>query len=103
MELSGGVCNASLCQHPECWKASVQKVKEAVRMRNGIKFKTSATANSGFSDVLLRKKRDIESSDGTYADLIAFQLIVCAIFVYDLYFCLNSYIIVPTLPNCCRH
>ena len=26
----------SLCQHPECWRANLQRVKDAVRLRNGI-------------------------------------------------------------------
>ena len=90
MDLSGGVCNATLCQHPECWKASVQKVKEAVRMRNGIKYETSSAAQTGFSDIRLRKKRDIEPADGTYADLIAFRLILSAQILFTTYFCLNS-------------
>lgn len=26
----------TLCQHPECWRANLQRVKDAVRLRNGI-------------------------------------------------------------------
>ena len=26
----------TLCQHPECWRADLKRVKEAVRARNGI-------------------------------------------------------------------
>lgn len=26
----------SLCQHPECWRSNLQRVKDAVRLRNGI-------------------------------------------------------------------
>lgn len=28
-------CGA-LCQHPECWRSNLQRVKDAVRVRNGI-------------------------------------------------------------------
>lgn len=28
-------CGA-LCQHPECWRSNLQRVKDAVRLRNGI-------------------------------------------------------------------
>lgn len=28
-------CGA-LCQHPACWKANLQRVKDSVRLRNGI-------------------------------------------------------------------
>ena len=51
-------CGA-LCQHPECWRANLQKVKDAVRLRNGIhshetleqrEFETSAEASSHDED-----------------------------------------------------
>lgn len=28
-------CGA-LCQHPECWRANLRRVKDAVKLRNGI-------------------------------------------------------------------
>ena len=69
MGLNGGVCNTALCQHPECWKASVQKVKEAVRLRNGIKFETTAT-NAGTDEIFSVKKEVDEFSDGKIANVL---------------------------------
>lgn len=37
-------CSA-LCQHPECWRANLQRVKDAVRLRNGIQSHDHETSD----------------------------------------------------------
>lgn len=46
----------SLCQHPECWRANLQRVKDAVRLRNGIQ--SNETVEEKDVDTKSRRKSD---------------------------------------------
>ena len=48
-------CGA-FCQHPECWRANLQRVKDAVRQRNGIYSRESVEEKD--LDTLAKSRRD---------------------------------------------
>lgn len=60
---SGSSCGA-LCQHPECWRSNLQRVKDAVRLRNGIQPGDSLESKE-FHTLSERKRLD----DGTLPTL----------------------------------
>lgn len=63
-ESSCAVCCCSLCQHPECWRASLQQVREAVWRRNGVKPPESNRSSVDMGSLYLREKQS-DSSEGT--------------------------------------
>ena len=58
-------CGA-LCQHPECWRANLQRVKDAVRLRNGIQGHETLDQQD-FGTSAERRTRD---EDGKQARLL---------------------------------
>ncbi|XP_031558400.1 uncharacterized protein LOC116294859 isoform X2 [Actinia tenebrosa] len=58
-------CDSSLCQHPDCWRLNLQRVREAVWRRNGIESEESSTTRSmNVDQVYLTKEQRLESTDG---------------------------------------
>ncbi|KAL9989647.1 hypothetical protein ACROYT_G004215 [Oculina patagonica] len=53
-------CGA-LCQHPECWRANLQRVKDAVRLRNGI-HSSESVKEQDFDALAKSRKNDDEGS-----------------------------------------
>lgn len=47
----------TLCQHPECWKTNLQRVKDAVRLRNGIHSQESS-GNKEFETLSESRSQD---------------------------------------------
>lgn len=63
-------CDSSLCQHPDCWRLNLQRVREAVWRRNGIEPEDSTTIRSmNVDQVYLTKEQRLESTDGENAQL----------------------------------
>lgn len=48
----------SLCQHPECWRSNLQRVKDAVRLRNGIHINETVEGKDFDTLAKSRKKSD---------------------------------------------
>lgn len=57
--MKGEAACGTLCQHPECWRADLRRVREAVRARNGIytRKEDESRRNVGKSD-------SVQSVDG---------------------------------------
>ena len=55
-----------LCQHPECWRANLRRVKEAVRARNGIK--STEDEEGKVSGSVIERRKDLE--DGKSCDVV---------------------------------
>lgn len=51
----------SLCQHPECWRANLQRVKDAVRLRNGIH--SDETVEEKDFDTLAKSRRKSDEGE----------------------------------------
>ena len=43
---NGEACKDTLCQHPECWQSNIRRVRDAVRLRNGIPQEQNVHRNS---------------------------------------------------------
>ncbi|XP_032235554.1 uncharacterized protein LOC5510487 [Nematostella vectensis] len=68
--MKGQQCCTSICQHPECWKSDLKRVKEAVYRRNGVEGESFNTEPSKQLDqVYLTKEQRLESIDGSLPTL----------------------------------
>ena len=57
---NGSSCG-SLCQHPECWRANLQRVKDAVRLRNGVHSNESVEEKD--CDTLAKSRRKSDEGE----------------------------------------
>lgn len=56
-----GICCGGLCQHPECWRSSIQQVREAVWRRNGV---TPSHETSNTDAFYAQKDQNIKNIHG---------------------------------------
>jgi len=66
----------SICQHPECWRANLQRVKDAVRLRNGIH--SNETVVEKDFDTLAKSRRKSDEGEQVRSWLIM-TLKLCAV------------------------
>lgn len=60
---NGETCRDQLCQHPECWQNNIRRVREAVRLRNGIRLRQNVdNQRTETFDAKIWEKKESKSS-----------------------------------------
>ena len=78
---NGEACKDTLCQHPECWQSNIRRVREAVRLRNGIPQEQNVHRNS---DERFDEKKRQEMKSKLLDVFVSFIIIFIVILIHKL-------------------